>query len=204
MDTSVDSMGSNILHKNTLTWSRVAGSCTTDHPIGRRLLSLFCYSHQYLYKITKIPDEVVSHFIGCRLFWKVASYNGQWDVYSLHHSANSFSCYWCNIEYIGDRAERLIAFEIKSRCEKIRFSKWLSTRKGPKKKKNDHTKMAWSTSMTAADTKETLMSKRSDTSVVWNYFGFKKEDAAQRQVLWKHVLLLLLPREATWETCFNI
>ena len=48
--------------------------------------------------------------------------------------------------------------------------------------------MALGTTTTAADTKETLVSKRSSTSVVWNYFGFKKEDAAQRQVLCKTCL----------------
>jgi len=48
--------------------------------------------------------------------------------------------------------------------------------------------MALGTTTTAADTKETLVSKRSSTSVVWNYFGFKKEDAAQRQVWCKTCL----------------
>ena len=33
------------------------------------------------------------------------------------------------------------------------------------------------------DSTETLVSKRNSTSAEWNYFGFKKEDAAQRQVL---------------------
>ena len=42
--------------------------------------------------------------------------------------------------------------------------------------------MASGTTTTAADTKGTLVSKRR-TSVVWNYFAFKTEDAAQRQVL---------------------
>lgn len=33
------------------------------------------------------------------------------------------------------------------------------------------------------NTAETLVSKRKSTSAVWNYFGFKKEDDARRQVL---------------------
>ena len=40
-----------------------------------------------------------------------------------------------------------------------------------------------STEQSETDTAETLVSKRNRTSVVPNYFGFKKEDAAQRQVL---------------------
>jgi len=39
-------------------------------------------------------------------------------------------------------------------------------------------KMASGTTTTAG--KETLVSKRSSTSAVRNYFGFKTEDAAQR------------------------
>ncbi len=42
--------------------------------------------------------------------------------------------------------------------------------------------------LTEPDTAETLVSKRSSTSVVWNYFGFKKDDFAQRQVLCKTCL----------------
>lgn len=38
-------------------------------------------------------------------------------------------------------------------------------------------------SSTEDDTAESLVPKRGSTSVVWNYFGYKKEDAAQRQVL---------------------
>ena len=62
--------------------------------------------------------------------------------------------------------------------------------------------MASGTTTTAADTKETLVSKRRSTSVVWDYFGFNKEDAARRQVL----VLLLLPREknhhkASYDNC---
>ncbi|XP_059422959.1 E3 SUMO-protein ligase ZBED1-like [Carassius carassius] len=40
-----------------------------------------------------------------------------------------------------------------------------------------------STEQSVTDTAATLISKRNSTSVVWNYFGFKKEDAAQLQVL---------------------
>ena len=43
------------------------------------------------------------------------------------------------------------------------------------------------TTTAAADTKEALVSKRSNTSVVWNYFSFRK-DAAQRHVLCKTCL----------------
>ncbi|XP_070835535.1 zinc finger BED domain-containing protein 4-like [Chaetodon trifascialis] len=39
-----------------------------------------------------------------------------------------------------------------------------------------------STEQSETDTRETLVSKRNSTSVVWNHFGFKK-DVAQRQVL---------------------
>ena len=48
--------------------------------------------------------------------------------------------------------------------------------------------MASGTTTTAADTKGPFVSKRRSTSVVWNYFGFKKQDAAQRQVLCKTCL----------------
>ncbi|XP_051571349.1 E3 SUMO-protein ligase ZBED1-like [Myxocyprinus asiaticus] len=41
---------------------------------------------------------------------------------------------------------------------------------------------------TEPDTVETLVSKKNSMSVVWGYFGFKKEDAAQHQVLCKTCL----------------
>ena len=40
-----------------------------------------------------------------------------------------------------------------------------------------------STEQSETDTAETLVSKRNSMSVVCNYSGFKKEDAAQRQVV---------------------
>ena len=40
-----------------------------------------------------------------------------------------------------------------------------------------------STEQSETDTTETLVTKRNSTLVVWNYFGFKKDDAAQCQVL---------------------
>ena len=48
--------------------------------------------------------------------------------------------------------------------------------------------MASGTTTTEADTEETLVSKRRSTSVVWNYFGFNKEDVARRQVWCKTCL----------------
>ncbi|XP_038163162.1 E3 SUMO-protein ligase ZBED1-like [Cyprinodon tularosa] len=44
---------------------------------------------------------------------------------------------------------------------------------------------------TNTDTTEGLVPKRSGTSLVWNFFGFKKEDAAQTQVLCRTCLAMV-------------
>lgn len=54
---------------------------------------------------------------------------------------------------------------------------------------------------TEPDIAETLVSKRNSTSIVWDYFGFKKEDVAQRQVLSKTCLANVV---TSWSNITNL
>lgn len=54
---------------------------------------------------------------------------------------------------------------------------------------------------TETDIAETLVSKRNSTSIVWDYFGFKKEDVAQRQVLSKTCLANVV---TSWSNITNL